>query len=425
MIFIIRCTLLFFFLSSLTFADPSFLHFESAEHLSAGDNIKLYFSNTEPGQIGRKLELPNGLSLTYGELVALGDFYGLPEKSISSGKTDSERKEIFLKWFATFSSRTETINETKEILGVIHKEYSDIEKGMQHGEKPADIYNKIMGDINRQYNCITGGGCTGSWWMKPGRYLQLASNDFDHFGANAKAAYEAGHSAALDEAKLAYQLQDPKILEIAYAMNAFANHFLTDRFAAGHIRTPRVELPASIIPSTVGSILVTYMHNEENQTGVHVHNLKGDTWVARGDRFYFDNSNTTNRAQLQKTMQASANQIFEMYQHGVNLKEDEVQNLFPEADEIGFHANQDASSLFFWEEQSHQLFRRTDTTNFFDRHWTTNWWGWSTLIKLARERGIPVESQAKLILEGYGDKAFREGLITDKDLLEYLKYKKK
>ena len=77
--------------------------------------------------------------------------------------------------------------------------------------------------------------------------------NFDHFGDGAVAAYRAGHATALQFAELAGKgLPDPGIapnwnppplkLENAYMMNAFADHYLSDLFSAGHLRTDRVKL---------------------------------------------------------------------------------------------------------------------------------------------------------------------------------------
>lgn len=70
-------------------------------------------------------------------------------------------------------------------------------------------------------------------------YLGLALINFDHFGEDARTAYKAGHLAALRQAASS---KSPANLESAYALNAFADHFLEDSFAAGHLRVPRQKL---------------------------------------------------------------------------------------------------------------------------------------------------------------------------------------
>ena len=73
-------------------------------------------------------------------------------------------------------------------------------------------------------------------------YLGLAKINWDHFGADARTAYNAGHRTAL-EAAVKGDLED------AYTMNAFADHFLEDSFSAGHLRTPRRLLHSKWNPS--------------------------------------------------------------------------------------------------------------------------------------------------------------------------------
>ncbi len=84
------------------------------------------------------------------------------------------------------------------------------------------------------------------------RYLQLASVNFEHFANpsgpgsggpssgnrnSAGGTYRALHEAAIDSAHEAKARGES--VEQAMAHEAAAEHFLTDAFAAGHIRTPR------------------------------------------------------------------------------------------------------------------------------------------------------------------------------------------
>ena len=61
----------------------------------------------------------------------------------------------------------------------------------------------------------------------------------DHFGKDAWMVYRAGHALALGIAKTGNGTIES--LKSAYLHDAFALHFLTDQFASGHIRTPRIE----------------------------------------------------------------------------------------------------------------------------------------------------------------------------------------
>lgn len=396
--------------------------FASAEHVYLGDKIKLYFSSKEAGQLYTPLHLPNGLKLTYGEILSFGDFYGVPGKAISLGNTIEERNKRFMDAFNSFAANVSAVSEANQILAVVHDEQIMLEEGLKRGETSEELYKKLGHEYDVKFNCITGGGCDPStWFLTPGRYLELAKDDFDHFGQNAWVSYKTGHDLALAQAALAHKTSDVAKLELAYAMNAFACHFLSDRYAAGHIRTPRQELTDHVTPGTIGSLLSFYMHEEENVTGLHVHNLRGDHWIAYGDKSYFNPHTAKHRDLIEETLQISADQIFATYLQGTTPLNDEVYKLIPQPDETENASRLDVSPLFYWDSKSSQLMRRNDTTNLYDRHWTYNWWGWSTLIKLQAERGtLSSSAQASLALSGLGEQALQAGLITNKEVAAYV-----
>jgi hypothetical protein len=145
----------------------------------------------------------------------------------------------------------------------------------------------------------------------------------DHFGADAVTAYLAGHGLAVKQAAQLHG-QDPtsravqmKLLQ-AYGFNAFADHFLTDLFAAGHVRTPRRALWAT--PQTIAGetgLLARAAHDEENHDGLHVANARGDQWVAYGDGKELDDVNATNLALATAATQASADEVYQAFVSGV------------------------------------------------------------------------------------------------------------
>jgi hypothetical protein len=76
------------------------------------------------------------------------------------------------------------------------------------------------------------------------RYFALASRNLAHFsaGGSAIATYAKCHSDALVDALEAGQTGDKTIWRRALTKDAFAVHFLTDAFSAGHVRTPRADI---------------------------------------------------------------------------------------------------------------------------------------------------------------------------------------
>jgi Domain of unknown function (DUF4157) len=110
-----------------------------------------------------------------------------------------------------------------------------------------------------------------------GRYISLAAHNVSHFanvsgGRNNLATWRDGHAAAL-------ALAAAGNANAAWAMNAAADHFLTDAFAAGHLRPDR----AHDVLSTRGNIQSKVLHDLDNEHGVSVHNLRGDHWIQYGD----------------------------------------------------------------------------------------------------------------------------------------------
>lgn len=387
--------------------------FEGSEHILLGDQIKLFFSRQDPGQLGYLLHLPNGLRISYGDIVSFGDLYGPLNISIAHGSTDAERKALFLAAFNAFASNLKAKDEAEKLLAVLHHEKKLLEDGIERGEDPEKIFQKIGSETSRQLNCITGGGCNPkTWFLHPGRYLLLANIDFDHFGDDAWLAYQTGHEIALAEAFSAHATGDLQKLEIAYAMNAFASHFLSDRFSAGHIRTPRDELYDMVTPSFVGSLLAGFMHREENSAAIHVHNKRDDHWLAFGDRKYLCAVNSDNRHFLNEALQSSARQIFDIFVDGF-IREDVVPDILPYADETLNQNQKDLSPMFYFDPQTKKLLRRVDLENIYDRHFTDHWWGLSTLALLTKARGLPLEAQDQFKNSEWREWALQHKLIPD------------
>lgn len=382
--------------------------FTAGEHAMIGDSIQLKFANEK---VTPSLKLENGLQLTYGEIMILGDFYGLPGKAIAEGKSPEERQSRFMSAFNQFASHTQSVQETEAIIKVMRKEQEIIQNALNEGKDLNETYKQISDDQNRQYNCITGGGCGDYWWLDKGRYLYLAETDYDHFGYDAVVAYEVGHKAALEQAKLAREQGRPELLEKAYAMNAFASHYLSDRFSSGHMRTPRRELSDHVSPSTVGSLLSHYMHEEESGFGLTVTNHRGDRWVAYGDKRFLEAKSETHRLIVEEAIQKSADEVYEAYQY-LRMRND-VGYLIPQPVTVNSQPGRGISPLFYWDGNKQKLMRRKDMKDPYDYHWTSNWWGWSTLAELSRERGLPNHLQAEIVSAGLKNEAIKNGVMIN------------
>ncbi|KAH7198897.1 uncharacterized protein B0J16DRAFT_367908 [Fusarium flagelliforme] len=123
---------------------------------------------------------------------------------------------------------------------------------LDKGQDPSTVYPNIP-DLNVQMQTLT--------ITRPGEcpsYLDLAKINWDHFGQDARTAYNACHSVAL-------QVAASGDLTLAYAMNAFGDHFLQCSFASGHMRTPRRKLHDT---TGAADLRAKFMHDEDNAIGL-------------------------------------------------------------------------------------------------------------------------------------------------------------
>src|SRR5262249_19771189 len=134
--------------------------------------------------------------------------------------------------------------ELANVLAVLDREIAAVQAAIDKHEQPSAMYAQQGSTFDQDYNLATGGKFG---WDPGGRYLALAAVNWDHFGGRAVLAYQAGHQYAMQSAASIQGSgrtpdQMASALTTAYAQNAFADHFLTDLFASGHLRTPRKEL---------------------------------------------------------------------------------------------------------------------------------------------------------------------------------------
>jgi hypothetical protein len=163
--------------------------FEPGEHKKLGDDAA--------GGEGLEIDLGDGEKLSYGDIVALGDYLGSAGEIRDLASTPSGRQK--LRWVLYFSTL----------------------RGGEEPELPKDEKTAIKQ-----------------------RYYKLAGGNLGHFSAGGTAmdAYEQGHGVALGLAFDAGVAGEAAKWSESLTEEAFCNHFLTDMFSAGHVRTPRTEI---------------------------------------------------------------------------------------------------------------------------------------------------------------------------------------
>ena len=345
--------------------------FDSFEHIWAGDSVLLHFygedqryghnypyydqtndiygmsnglGHTYPKLVPVKLKVPamtrkgefadmnETTEMSFGEIVAIaGDFIADPNGiQISSATTEHKQVEEFTRVFRYLTKyKGNPFYRAKLDGGLIHAFRTDFRAEYQtliDALSTKQDVKDYMLSLNTPYSKIMSTVSSGGFNKYPYYKVILGAN-LDHFGKDAFKTYRAGHLFAIELASRAHAAhqkhQDAEAtawLNAAYAAEAFADHYLTDLFSAGHIRTPRREMLvisktvlAKLLPKDVeAGALANAMHDEDGFRGLNVaRNLHQDKWRAFGDYTYFDNDSFENRMRLQETLQASADEVWQ------------------------------------------------------------------------------------------------------------------
>lgn len=221
--------------------------------------------------------------LRYGDLCALaGDFFAgedpskdvigldpnskdLRDRSLDDAKKKFE--EVFMSWFKFFQDPAKYADKrlmVGRLLTLLAKErgalrrlklteptqlaYMEHLKGLKtkdhvtntkdnnfaralENEEPSLEFHSTLGFM---YHTLV---------LRNSMYYKALVYNFDHFrDSNALGAWRAGHQLAMETAAAAHKLTGPQAvtaLRRALLFNAMADHFATDQFSAGHMRTPR------------------------------------------------------------------------------------------------------------------------------------------------------------------------------------------
>lgn len=298
---------------------PGLQLFESPEHEAFGDG--LWFVDGDGNEFQQAPPNTNyfpsagGQSFSFGQIMALaGDFYGVPDQPISDGADAAAQQTRFMNAFNTLW--LETINplfnvsQAQAVLSVMQRQSTAVSSAqasiLANDPTATDSWSQAYTQTNADdqfdiaYNNATGANPAAvPWWISQGRYLELAATNWDHFGANAISVYQAGHTLALQTAAAGSCME-------AYALEAFACHFLTDLFSSGHLRTPRKALHTG---NSFSDLCSRLMHDEDCYNGLVVQNANGDSWTAYGDKRLNDLANHTSFSIAQAAVNASLQEV--------------------------------------------------------------------------------------------------------------------
>jgi hypothetical protein len=289
--------------------------FDSSEHKSLG-NVQL------PG-LPRftRFIFPGGARLTFGEIIALaGDYFGIALEPISQGITLQDKKNRFLAAYSTLAQCSP----------------ADVERLTNEFVTEADAAISAIADEKSEtagIDEVTANETEIALESTKGNFLILAEHNLDHFNKQALDAFETGYmlamQAALDASMLSDQTAKQNKLAYAYALLAFACHFMTDLFASGHMRTPRANLEAQF-GAEIGSLLSLFQHNEDGDSGLEV-TANDAIWRAYGDGHLFEKKSKENQDRALQAVQVAVNEIHQVFleQKLIPLSQSTVLKLIP------------------------------------------------------------------------------------------------
>ena len=419
--------------------------YEAWEHRALGD---------ARGGAGRRIRLPNGIELTYGQIVALsGDFYRSPEALLAAPAA-----------------------ELQQILDVMERERTQAAASPTHAPTQDEVnannaaYELATTDHDRQgYRIDTlGGDADGTGGSHgevregehvesgaPGAqasFLDLASENAAHFSPeNIRNNWIPKHQLALDLARQAWQARHPGALPTptapgtaasaregetlepqaprtpgpdtrpgvadagvtapdaerheaeAWLTAAFADHYLTDAFASGHLISGSVGrtmcqafydankgaiasacwecaiqdgMPAdnaavvvlafqSFLESRAPSLLLKTVHDVYNRDGIEVTNALGQTWLTIGDAHLGGSPDTIAMAEL--ASQASRDAVQDVLDTGGTVRAERALDYIPDLARVAGGPLQPIASFSddpaVWEPVLQRALNRTPADN--------------------------------------------------------------
>ncbi|EGD84193.2 hypothetical protein H112_07881 [Trichophyton rubrum D6] len=247
----------------------------------------------------------------------------------------------------------------------------EIKKAIQAGKPASEVHNRLKVDLGKRLGFAT--------LFRPSgipSFLGLALINYDHFGTDSETAYNTGHNAAIQ-----YALRTDSDLAVAYAMNAFADHFLHDHFSSGHLRVPRRQLHGSTL--NVADACSKLMHDEDSCIGLKVSNQNGDSWTAYGDSRLFDDVSKRHREIFIKAQQASVDEIFQAWRYKIVPPTFKAWKYAPTI-ESALSPHQPLAPLFVMstgEDKKPVLLRRRNVSDRKTKDYISDWTYTGTVIK--------------------------------------------
>lgn len=313
------------------------------------------------------LKLPSGqvinLELRPGEIAELaGHNFNTLKDPISFAIGMGMRKTRFLTMYAML---TDPHNyEEIQMLTQRIKEGALLNKSSRViYKKTAEGLNEVFYEIHTERNILPGDFCHN-------RNLQLAANNFDHFGKEAQNTFETGLTCALEKAKAARETTDEtakkNLLRDAIGYGVYACHFLIDLYLIGHFNMYRKEIlnvisqnQINVIPDLknishvkklLAGIINKKMHDENQEKTMLVTNGRKEMWNVNEnvDFNYFKQNHNGNK--VREAVSLALQDIYLVYTNNPKEKPlfiESLKELIPQ--------------MFGGANQNHPLFRESKT----------------------------------------------------------------
>ena len=323
---------------------PASLHFASPEHEFLGRQVLLTLPDGRrvPGDQAALLSVPtsgpagDSVELSYAELLYLsGDYYGVPYASIvgdtpfdvfDATPTPAEiaaRMKLVRNLLAfQYLGYADYLPRIRELESELMRRFDDArrqDRALPYGTDD-DCASMLATGAD---GCLRDASELLNLRKYLGLYTELASRSTDHFHADAQSAFLLGVKMALE---LALGAAGPDDLRFAYVLTAYASHFGSDAFAAGHVRTDKRTINAYCAPQLarfgfdgwngllLSGVLVKRMHDDDNARGIVVTGGDGRQWKAYGDLSMSRRDNDANTARAVDTLQRAVDRVHEAYE---------------------------------------------------------------------------------------------------------------
>ena len=144
---------------------------------------------------------------------ATGRSLRLPAISTASrmprSRTTQTRRLVSSRPSGPWQTSRQSVAEATRILQIMQTEIDAVNEAIKKGLQPSTVYARLGDSLDKAYNVATGGGSAVTDLFPPGRYLDLALTNWDHFGTHAITAYTSGHRAAMAQAIAARKVANP------------------------------------------------------------------------------------------------------------------------------------------------------------------------------------------------------------------------